>query len=242
MIRQTLHKLTGALALTSILTLAACGGGGGGGGSSGGSLGLNGTWRGNLEDPSSVMHTMSVTISDDQITAISNDGTDQGLTGTITRESSNVYSFELSDGTVGGFIADDGLEHAAFVDDDFNIGALQKNAGGLPAFSQGDIAVSAIGLTVTTDFNTFQEFDSSVSCDSGGNCAGSDTLNGNFSGILTLDDPLGRWSGTFVNGNGDSLSTAVFLTADKQAAAAWSCNFAAGGFPDFCAFSGWVAN
>jgi len=222
----------------TILTfwLAACGGGGSGGDDDV-ITSLNGTWRGNLEDSSGTMHNITLTISGDTITSALVDSVDQGLTGSIVQGSANVFEVRLSDATKAGFIVDDARQHLTFVDEDFTVGVLQKNAGALPPFVQADIAGSGSGIAVTSNFDTFQEFSSSVTCDATGACTGTDGNVGNFTATLTYTD-LGRWTGTS-NEAGGSSTVSVFLSADKQFAGAWACNFVIGGFPDACSFMAW---
>jgi hypothetical protein len=223
--------------LCSVLFLASCGGGGGGSDSDDVMTILNGTWRGNLEDPTMTMHNATLTISGDTITSVLVDGVDQGLTGSIVQESANVFTVRLSDATKAGFIVDDARQHLTFVDEDFTVGVLQKNAGALPPFVQEDIAGIGSGIVVTTDFVTFQEFSGSVECVVPGDCTGTDGYVGDFTATLTYTD-LGRWTGTS-NYAGGSSTVSVFLSADKQFAGSWGCNFAIGVFPDACSFTAW---
>ena len=217
-----------------VTVLTACGGGGSGGGGDVMTT-LNGTWRGNLEDSIGTMHNITLTISGDTITSALVDGVDSGLTGGIVQTSANVFEIILSDTSKAYFIADDARQYMTLLDEDFNIGVLQKNAGALPAFVQSDIAGSGSGIVVTTDFVTFQEFSGSVTCDAAGACTGTDGNVGNFTATLTYTD-LGRWTGTS-NYAGGSSTVSVFLSADKQFAGSWACNFSIGGFPDECSFS-----
>ena len=220
------------------LLVAACGGGGGGDGG-GGSNTLNGSWRGNLEDPAGTMHRVTVNVSGgNSIDSILIDGVDQGVAGVLTPETANIWGFTLTDDTEGGFIVDSARKHLTFVDEDFNVGVLQRGAGALPSFSQGDIAGSASGLVVTSDLESFSQYSGSITCDAAGNCIGSDGVVGDFSAALLLDSSLGRWTGSssFVGGSG---TVAVFMSADKKFAGSWSCDFAVGGFPDSCSFSAW---
>ena len=221
--------------ICSILFISACGGGGGGGGDD--ITSLNGTWRGNLEDLVGTMHNLSISISGDTITSILIDGVNQGLTGNLAQRSNKVFGFTLSDNTEGGFIVDNASQHLTFLDENFNVGVLQKNAGALPPFVQSDIAGSGIGSVVTTDFVSFQEFNGNVTCDAAGSCSGADDEVGNFTATLTYTN-LGRWTGTSNFASG-SATVSVFLSEDKQFAGSWACNFVAGGFPEACSFTAW---
>jgi hypothetical protein len=229
-----------ALAIV-VFTLAACGGSGGGGGSDDdddvGITRFDGTWRGNLEDTLGTMHTLTLTISGDTITSAMVDGVDQGLTGIIGQESADVYGYTLSDASEGGLIVDSISQHMTILDEDFNIGVLQKNAGALPPFVQSDIAGRASGAVVITDTVTFQEFSGSITCDAAGACTGNDDQIGDFTITLTYTD-LGRWIGlsTFATGTAD---VSAFMSTDKQFVGSWACNFDVGGFPEACSFSAW---
>jgi len=225
-----------AILVASLLFLASCGGGGGGGGDDGVITGLNGTWRGNLEDAVGTMHNITLTISGNTITSALVDGVDSGLTGSIAQGSANVFEVRLGDARAG-FIVDDARQHLTFVHEDFTVGVLQKNAGALPPFVQADIAGSGSGIVVTSDFVTFQEFSGSVTCDTTGACNGTDGNVGNFTATLTYTD-LGRWTGTS-NFAGGSSEVSVFLSADKQFAGSWACDFVNGGFPHACSFTAW---
>ena len=178
------------------------------------------------------MHNFAITISGDTVTSILVDGVDEGLTGGIVQASANVFEIILSDTSKAGFIVDDARQHMTILDEDFNIGVLQKNAGPLPTFVQADIAGSGSGIVVTTDFVTFQEFSGSVTCDATGACIGTDGNVGDFTATLTYTD-LGRWTG-MSNYKGGPSTVSVFLSADKQFAGSWACNF--GIFPDDCSF------
>jgi hypothetical protein len=131
-----------------ILTLSACGGSGGGGGGNDDDVNtsLDGTWGGNLEDSVGTMHNITLTISGDTITSVLVDGVDQGLTGSIVQGSANVFEVRLSDASKVGFIVDDARQHLTFVDEDFSVGVLQKNAGALPPLCKQILQVAEVGL------------------------------------------------------------------------------------------------
>jgi hypothetical protein len=221
------------ISLIGIATwLIACGGGGGGDDDV--ITSLNGTWGGNLEDSIGTMHNITLFISGDTIRSVLVDGVDQGLTGSIVQGSANVFEVRLSDDTKASFIVDHARQHLTFVDEDFSVGVLQKDAGALPPFVQADIAGSGSGIVATTDFVTSQEFSGSVTCDAIGTCTGTDGNVGDFTATLTYTD-LGRWTGTS-NYAGGSSTVSVFLSVDKHFAGSWACNVI-GGFPDDCSFS-----
>lgn len=230
--------------ILSILALAltACGGGSGGG--TGFSVNvpvqdLDGTWFGSLSDTVGVLHVYQVTITGGAISEILIDAIDQGLTGAIVRESDTLFSVTLSDGTEAGFLVDAAVQHAAFIDDGFNVGIVQKDATGLPTFLINDTDGSWSGNSVTTDFTVFQEFVSSATClnlsctATGNGVTSSVDLSGTFSSAF------GRWTGTFSNTAGISGTATVMLSVDKQFAGSFACD-AAGVFPVDCEFSAWV--
>jgi hypothetical protein len=112
------------------------------------------------------MHRVTVTVSGgNSIDSILIDGVDQGVAGVLTPETTNIWGFTLTDDTEGGFIVDSARKHLIFVDEDFNVGVLQRGAGALPTFHQGDIAGSASGMVVTSDLDTFQQHSGSITGD-----------------------------------------------------------------------------
>ena len=141
---MTSQSLVKVLILVFAFFLSSCGGGGGDGSSTPAGLPLSalaGTWSGTLEDPSEVMHALSVTVGGSgNITQILVDGTDGGTTGTITKVGASVFGIVFSDSSEGGFIADASGTHAGILDDQFSFGVLQKGAGALPAYMAADIA------------------------------------------------------------------------------------------------------
>lgn len=229
-----IHRAAMGMVCTVLLALTACGGGGGGGGDGPSASDFDGTWFGNIEDTSFSMGTVTVTISGGNITSVLRDGVDQGLTGTIEREQGNIWAIEFSDGSFAGFIADDAAEHAAFLTDTFEIGAVEKGATGpLPTYITADVARSASGTIVTLDSN-FELVDvgsSTVECDTNGDCTGSDTLFGPFEVFGLTHDFMGRYLDT-------SGATAVFLTPNKAFAASYTCESLVFAISQ-CSFNGW---
>ena len=197
---------------------------------------LDGTWRGNLEDPLGTMHTLEISVSGKKITSVVLDGVDQGVTGRLGQSSKNVFGFSLSDSTKGGFIVDKIRQHLTCVDDNFNVGVLQKDAGILPPFVQADLAVSGNGTVVITDLVTFQELNSNITCDAVGACTGADDQVGNFTATMTYTN-LGRWTGTKTFATG-MATTSILLSEDKQFAGSWACTDV-NVFPGTCSFTSW---
>jgi hypothetical protein len=244
----------------ALLVIAACGGGGGGGDPPPPPpppTVPSGTWVGTLEDPASVMRTFSVTTSGNSITAIRLNNALTGQTGTMTHRTGSIFGFTLSDGTTGGFFLNSAQTHAAFLDDEFNIGVVQLGAGTLPTFFHTDLNGSWSGqaVTVSANFATFTAVTSSASCtvptctvtDSGGTTTGTFT-SANFTGNLVNEfgqqtgtgTQWGRWPGTHTSNSAPiapSGSMRVFLSADKRFAATWACGSVA--FPTGCKFNAW---
>ncbi len=239
--RRVLRLFTLTLAF---ILLNACGGGGNGSDRATRTVvtppqQLDGTWAGNLEDPAGLLHNLRITVNGNTLSQLLIDGVDQGLTGTLTAQSTTTYAVLLSDSTKAMFIFDAALQHATFVDDSFNFGVVEKNAIGSPIFAIDDVNASWSGTTVMTDFATFTGFASTASC-----VTLQCTASGN--GVTTTIDltgtfviAFGQWNGTFSNSNGDVGASVVMLSADKQFVATYDCNNT-GVFPDACEFSAWV--
>jgi hypothetical protein len=247
-------SFTKAVVVACALFLFGCGGGGGGGGGGGPAPATNlaGTWSGQLEDPVLGMHTVQVTVdATGKMTQLKQDGivviggNGLPLTGNIVVAGTNLYSFTLSDGTKGGFFADASATHVAFLDEDTNIGVLQKGATlPLPAFAAADVVGSWTGYNVDLDvnFNITNSFASSVTVNNDGTrtFSGTDAVSGAFSGNLggTVDTAFGRWTGPFTQGAVAGV-VHVFLSSDKLYAGTWNCPNAAVDFIADCTFSAW---
>jgi len=245
---STFHRVLRTVAITlTFILLSACGGGGSGSDKITGTSvtppqQLDGTWTGSLEDPAGLLHNFQITVNGNTLSQLLIDAVDQGLTGTLTAQSTTTYAVLLSDSTKAMFIIDAALQHATFVDDAFNFGVVEKNANGLPIFSIGDVNGNWSGTTVVTDFATFSGFASTASCGvvttlqctATGNSV---TTTIDLTGTFVIN--FGQWNGTFSNSNGDVGTSVVMLSPDKQFAAAYGCNNI-GVFPDACDFSAWV--
>ena len=231
-----------AAAAVLILSLGACGGGSSDG--SGFVVGapmqqLDGAWFGSLEDPVGGLHTYQVTVSGDAVSQILIDGVDQGLTGTITKESDVLFSLVLSDGAEAGFIVDAAVQHAVFVDDSFNFAVVQKGVSGLPVFLVNDVDGNWSGNTIITDFVISSEFASTASCTNLLCTASGNGVNASIDLSGSFDATFGQWAGTFNNSAGESGVARALLSADKLFAGSYTCDNA-GSFPDACDFSAWV--
>lgn len=247
----TMIKASGLAFALFLGTLAlGCGGGGGGGSSNpapinGGDITvdqLTGTWFGTLEDDVGGMHLVEVTVSGSSITSIVVDGTPQNNTGTIAKESTQVFSYILSDGTEGGFFIDPSATYLAFVNDWFEFGVLQKGATALPAYTANDLNGSWSGVTVLTDFITFTQYTSSANCASlTCNATASNGVSSTASFNGPFDASYGRWMGTYTNSASSNGQVNGFLSPDKQFAGTWACDTQGGfiEFPDGCDFSAW---
>ena len=252
--RKLVSRLGLAAIVFSMVLVAACGGGGGDSAPPPPAPTVpSGTWFGTLEDTVSVMHTFSVTTSGNSITAIRRDNVLTGQTGTITHRTGNIFGFTLNDGTTGGFFLNTAQTHAAFLDDDFNIGVVQLGATTLPTFAHTDLTGSWSGqaVTVSANFATFTAATSSASCtvptctvtDTGGTTTGTFTsanFTTNVSGTGT-GTQWGRWPGSHTSNSAPiapSGSMRVFLSADKRFAGTWACNQSAS-FPTGCKFHAW---
>lgn len=231
--------------LLSILATSSGGGGGSGGGvSSGPTLAdLAGTWFGTLEDPSGDLHTISLTIDGSgNLTQESIDSVDTGRAGTIKQTSGSIFSFTLSDGTVGEFIADASVTHAGYLDQFFNSGVVQKGASSLPTYVSTDIVDnwSGFGLALDSAFNVVQKFNSNAAVASDLSFTETNSSTGTTTGMFTAPDPdFGLATGTYANPSSTGV-TEAFLSPDKSFAAVWNCDTTDGsvslGFPDDCFF------
>ncbi len=240
---RTIEHLAMALMVVMTLGLAACGGGGGGSG--GGSApppgpdvdDLAGTWFGTLEDAARTLHTLALTFGSLTITAVTIDGVDQGLTGTVMKEGGQTFSFVLSDGTKGGFLVDAKAAHAVFLDDMLEFGVVEKGATSLPTYVSNDSDGRWSGLDVETDdFVTFGQFTTTLTCSSlACTFTGNNGVTGNVSLTTDFDSGFGRWIGTFTNSVGSSGEVHAFMSADKTFAGVWACDNV-GSIPADCDF------
>jgi len=200
--------------------------------------GLAGTWYGSIEDGALVMHTLSVTIdSNGNITDTSIDGSSSGVSATITADPSysQLYGFQYTDGTFGGFFADSSLQHAAFIDSAGNVGVVQKGATALPSYTESFLIGSWSGNSLTVDgsLNTTSMVNGSATIASTGAVTGSDAF-GSFSGqIKTINYSYGRFGGDYTYTGGTGIIR-YFVSADGQFAASYA---GISGWPTGFAFS-----
>ncbi len=232
--------------ILGLLGLAACGGGGGGGGGStdtGPSVAsLLGTWYGAYQYPTTVGTFGADVNGSGGITALRRNGVSQGLTGSFAKDHGNIFDFTLSDGTTGGFFADNDALHVAFLDRYGSFGVLQKGATSLPTYVDTNVVGSWSGYTVQLDsgLNITKEGSSSVTVTSGFTFTGSD-IYGSFSGSFSLySSTYGYYAGTWSNSTG-SGSMRAWLSVDKTFAAVWACQGTTSYVASIsdCSFSAW---
>lgn len=204
--------------------------------------GLDGTWYGTLEDSGYVMHTVQVTISGNGITAVYQDGINQGLTGTITAEPSDIgaklYSFVLSDTTEGGFYADDTRNYIVFIDDDASFGVLEKNATFLPTYTESDVVSPWTGYTVELDSYLYvtDEYNSTATINIFGDITSTNPYTTSVGSISIWHSFWGYYRGTYSNSY-ETGDFAAFVSPDKQFMASWACS---GIWPSGCSYSAWT--
>ncbi len=220
--------------VTAILMLTvACGGGGDGdnggdddgNGNGGGGLSqnLDGHWYGVVQDDNFILMTLRLTVSGNSIPQIEEGGAISGVTGVITEEANQVYSVALSDGRDAGFVTDTSATHAMFVDDEFNVGVVEKGATVLPVYSNTDIDGNYVGIEVQTDFTGFSQNALSGSCAHPACAATAAGITTDF--VLSNVDPaFGRWLATFTDSAMQmGMNATVLLSADKTFAASAAC-------------------
>ncbi len=230
--------------LSILATGGSSGGGGGGGGVSPAVANLAGTWFGTLQEGNFLpIHSISVTIDGSgNLTQELIDSADTGRTGTISQTSGGIFSFVLSDGTVGGFIVDASVTHAGYLDEFFNFGAVQKSATGLPDSVRTDIvgSWSGPGVAVDSAFNIVQTATSNLTVASDFSFTETNSSSGTTTGGFQTHTP----SRGFAAGNFTSSSITgvieAFLSTGKTFLAVWMCDTTDGsilvGFPGDCSF------
>lgn len=243
---RTLAWLVGSL---SLWLLSACGGGGGGG-----SPALAGNWFGTYEDETGSLTTIAVTVNNSlQITSIVIGGTSANVTGTIQPVSgqSRIFFVPLSNGVEAGFFLDDASRHVVFVDDEFNFGVMQKDAGSLPTFGNADLfgrSYSGTGVSLDAPFELAEVFSASVTVNSGGGFSGSTSQGVTFENQVGEELGLnsaqfGRWVGEFqATGTGGASQgpVSVIMTADKSFIGCWTQSGPS--FPEDVVFYVWRRN
>jgi hypothetical protein len=250
--------------ILGLFGIAACGGGGGGGdGGGGGSTSspppdtgpsvasLQGTWFGAYQITSSA-YTLGVDVNNSSggISAVRRNGISQGLTGSLSKDHGNIFDFTLSDGTTGGFFADNNAMHVAFLNRGGDFGVLQKGASALPTYGPSDIRGSWSGYTVALDsnMNITNEGVSSAAVvyilaippNPEMTLISGNDIFGSFSGSITPSPVLGAYYGNWRNATGSGTLRA-WLSVDKTFAAVWACRGSTSyvvSIPN-CTFSAW---
>ena len=228
---------TAVVLLVMVISLGMISCGGGGGGTS--FPELAGTWFGVWEDHPGEAFTVEMTInSKGQVTSVLENGSDIELTGSVSKDSSQVYSVEWDDGSFGGFLIDPTNAHFAYLDEFFFVGIFQKDASALPVFTEPNYegTWSGYSVWVDTDMNIVNEADTVITVDSQSEVIGT-TVAGAFSGTILgwFDKTRGVASGE--NTAGD-IFFHIFLSVDKQFATTFSCPDDYVDFDD-CEFGGW---
>lgn len=200
------------------------------------------TWFGTNEDNSFTLQTIEVRFdSSGDIEAILLDGVSiSGASGPVSKEQGNIFGFELDNGTAGGFIREG--DYAAFVTDNNDIGAVQKDASALGSpYQLSDVTGSFDGTTVIVDafYELLEVLGSQVTVSGDGSFSGEDDDGTTFTGSISVDDSTyGRYTGSFSNSLGESGSVTAIATPDKQFIGSYACD--SGGFyPEDCSFSAW---
>jgi hypothetical protein len=237
----------GAVGMAFALALGACGGSSSSSGNDNGTLSvgsLQGTWYGtvgSIKEPSSALGTITVDFDSNGGMTVTAPG--RMSTGTASHTQGNLFGYVMIDGTKGGFMVDDSVNHAAFLGDNASFGVVQKGASELPTYTMADIVGAWSGSTVELsglDLELVRTYSSSVTVASDYSITGSGG-HGSFSGSLSETDPTyGRYSGTVTQEEGGSTSDiAVFLSADKSSGAGYGCMSGDFTFPDDCGFTLW---
>jgi hypothetical protein len=164
------------------------------------------------------------------------------MTGTAVHVQGNLYGYELSDGTSGGFMVDDSGRHAGFVDRQFYFGVVEKGATNLPRYDALDLVGSWSGSTVELsgpELELVRTYSSSATVSSAYAFVGSNAAHGVFAGSFEdYSADYGRFRGRASLPDDSLMNVAIFLSADKSFAAGYACR-AYGRFPDECTFTGW---
>jgi hypothetical protein len=207
---------------------------------------LAGTWYGVQEEPSgAVWHRISVTIDGSgHITQILVDGTNTGVTATLTKLSDQIFGYLDSENTEGGFYVDASARYAGFVDEDFYFVVVQKGASSLPTYAHTDIVGtwSGYGLALDSTGDIAATWTSSATVLGDFSFSGTNSLGATFNGSFpAFDSTYGFYTGTFTNNQGESGPIRGFLSPDKLFAASWAIDTsgASWSFPEDVSFELW---
>ncbi len=210
---------------------------------------LAGDWKGMYRDDGGVFRSLTATINDTgKITALTVYSMDT-LTGTLKTTGDKTYSFTLSDGTEGGFMADSSGNHLGFLTEDNAWGILEKGASiqysADSNFSGDDFVGTWNGYSVELDsyMKVADRYSSRAMIYSDFSFSGSNDY-GSFSGNLNYyDHGKGYSYGTFSSSEG-SGNVGLLVSPDKSFMATWACDSSSSGSLEIyyitgCSFAIW---
>lgn len=207
------------------------------GGAAFGLASLEGAWFGPGDDVLGIPGTVSAAF-DDAGGFMGSTTFGGAFAGTAGYEGNQVFSFLLSDGTDGGFLADGIPDHAGFVDEDFTFGVVQRGAIFLPFYYAIDLVGNWSGITVETDFIDFTTAASSVTVAADLTFSGS-TDGAAFAGTyVAYSAGFGIYAFLGTGSFGQEVGQ-TYLTPDKRVLAGWAC-MSGGSFPGDCRFTVWT--
>ncbi|MGD8353544.1 MAG: hypothetical protein PVJ01_05190 [Pseudomonadota bacterium] len=232
------------LLVVSLLTLLAavvlsCGGGG----HSASVPELEGTWLGVLESSGGTyVYRMTINTAG-EISEIMENGVVVPRSAAVVRETDRLYSIEYESGAFGGFIVDEGADHALYLDNWSYVGVLQKGALQFPDpghFVYQDYVDSWSGYSVwmNSAMQVTKEGTTALAVDSDYNVIGT-ALAGAFAGTI-----FGWSAGTSYYGVAEGEDTEgdlffrMFLSVDKEFMATYACPWGIIEFYD-CEYGGW---
>ena len=190
------------LIVVGAVVLLSLGCGGGGEGNDGGDLAmLQGSWFG----PTVGGSLRLVFDGAGGITQVLDDGTDQGLTGSVQHVSGTYYEGQLSNGRLVRLVLDPAGSHAAFFGE-FRIASLQRGATALPpgGFQVADIApadYTGVNLVIDAQVRVTDTYPTSVSIAGDGSYLGTDASGLSFGspGATGLAPAAGVLQGPYEN-------------------------------------------
>ena len=208
---------------------------------------LTGTWSGTMQDGEGVMHLVTLSFNKKgQITQHVVDGVETGRRGYLTgpNTSGTLFSLRWNDGTKGGILTNRDYTHAAFLDQDFSIGSLEKNVAAYLPFAVEDIVQpfwSGHYMLLDGDFNYLHSGGAllEVALDRRFNGTDGDGRVYAETTVIDLTDSFhGRYEGAYQNEDdaSDAGSIVAFLTPDKTHAAVYTCSPDETNFPEGCRF------
>ncbi|MCH8076693.1 MAG: hypothetical protein IIC13_12975 [SAR324 cluster bacterium] len=208
---------------------------------------LTGSWSGTMQDGQGAMHLVTLSFNrKGEITRHLVDGVETGRRGYATGPNSTgtLFALKWNDGTLGGILTNREYTHAAFLDQDFIVGSLEKNAAAYLPYTVEDIIQpfwSGHYLLLDGDFNFLSSGGAllEVALDRRFNGTDGDGRVYAETAVIDLTDSFhGRYEGAYQNEDdaSDAGPLVAFLTPDKTHAAAYTCSPDETGFPDGCRF------